>query len=1587
MKKKLLSPTELKQLHAQQEEQKKILATQKLEEEKNKKLVSPKELLDPVVEPVPIVESVEVSEVPKDPIEVLRERIEEVQYSIPEPKDYDEEIAYLEAILSTKLNSSDLNLEPIQNRLYELKEEILNLPEVKYYDDEISALQEQLNSIVIPEVRYYDEEISSLQQEINAIEIPEVKYYDKDVRDIHERLDLIKLSEDNTFQKHESILNELKTLTKELTNNLEQLYIPEEFDASELENHISTLQENVVEIKNELSSLPEVKYYENELTELSQMIENVRNSIPSIPEIKYYDTELQDLSSLIEEVRKNIPELPEVRYYENEISVLEQKILDVENQIPELPELPEVKYYDKEITQLEDNVVSVKKSISELKKLVDGIEIPVPTDWSSDIQSIYREIEKLKEVPVLEESTDPLVPLDQKFATLDDLQNHYRLFINRIQQQLASLGGGGETRLEFLDDIDRTSAKTDGYVLSYQASTGKFIGVPMSGGGGGGGSGISTYADVAGIATYATSAGVSTYASIAGIATYSSTSGIATYATTAGVATYSSVSGISTYSGIAGIATYATTAGIATYSGISGIATYASNAGVATYSTFSGIATYSSNAGVATYSGIAGVSTYSATAGIATYASTAGIATVSQGLTGTPSISVSSLTASNASFSGIVTASNSAVIKTGTATTALIVEGDARVIGILTIGTSSITLDGTINQVNVGTGVTLHHTNGVQVGGNTLHTTGLTLNHINVSGISTISQLDITNGINVSGVISATEFIGNFSGNSSTASYATNSGIATYASSAGVSTYSSTSGIATYSTAAGIATYASTAGISTYSTTAGVATYSPVSGVSTYSNTAGIATYSSVSGIATYAINAGISTYASSAGIATYSSTSGIATYATNAGISTYASTSGVSTYSETSGISTYASTAGVSTYASNAGVATYSSVSGIATYSTSSGIATYASSAGISTYAQTAGIATSAGAATTATYLADAANIITGTINKDRISTTNALTILGDLYVSNNISFGGTATQLNTQQLQISDADIVLGIGTSFSPTDNTANHGGVAVASTEGTPLVDLNIVPGETNPSTYKKIMWFRGDTIGTGLTDAWLFNYGVGIGSTQVPNGVRLAAGAVQFTQNDLAVVRNVNASGIVTASNSAVIKAGTATTALIVEGNTRIVGILTIGNSSITLDGDINQVNVGSGVTLHHTNGVQVGGNTLHTSGLTLNHVNLSGITTLGTVKIASGIVTATSGVVTYYGDGQYLQNILSGVGVATAGGLVGTGATILDFRGAGISTVTVSAGIATINIVGGGGGGAVSIGTQAPPSPTNGDLWYSPDYGRTFVWYDEVALGIGSTSVWVDAAPFNNFKEEELTSGKATNSFTATGNQSLFPVSYTVGYIDVYLNGIRLSDTEFVATNGSSITLTQPASSGDIIDVVQYTLGIGATGPQGPQGPLSQVVGITSSIVHYPLIVSGVGSVTASVTTTSNYFSFTPSSGTLSVNQLSVVGVATATDFNSTSDINLKENVKIIDNAVDKVNSISGITFNWKETKKPSAGVIAQEVEKVLPEIVHENDGNKTLNYNGLIGLLIEAVKEQQEEINNLKTRLERLEG
>lgn len=112
--------------------------------------------------------------------------------------------------------------------------------------------------------------------------------------------------------------------------------------------------------------------------------------------------------------------------------------------------------------------------------------------------------------------------------------------------------------------------------------------------------------------------------------------------------------------------------------------------------------------------------------------------------------------------------------------------------------------------------------------------------------------------------------------------------------------------------------------------------------------------------------------------------------------------------------------------------------------------------------------------------------------------------------------------------------------------------------------------------------------------------------------------------------------------------------------------------------------------------------------------------------------------------------------------------------------------------------------------------------------------------------------------------------------------------------------------------------------------------------------------------------------------------GDFSAGSIQCANLTASFDINSNSDESLKTNIKTIENSLETIKSLRGVSFDWKETGCGSYGVIAQELEKVLPELV-KGDDIKSVNYNGLIGILIEAVKQQQEQINILKSELESL--
>jgi len=118
-------------------------------------------------------------------------------------------------------------------------------------------------------------------------------------------------------------------------------------------------------------------------------------------------------------------------------------------------------------------------------------------------------------------------------------------------------------------------------------------------------------------------------------------------------------------------------------------------------------------------------------------------------------------------------------------------------------------------------------------------------------------------------------------------------------------------------------------------------------------------------------------------------------------------------------------------------------------------------------------------------------------------------------------------------------------------------------------------------------------------------------------------------------------------------------------------------------------------------------------------------------------------------------------------------------------------------------------------------------------------------------------------------------------------------------------------------------------------------------------------------ITLSVGSNIAKLDRTSNIFS----------------GDITAANFNATSDVNFKYNIKSIDSALGILNQLDGVGFTWKSTGKNSYGVIAQEIEKVLPELVDIQGDVKSVNYLGIIAFLINSVKELDARVKSLESK------
>jgi hypothetical protein len=102
-------------------------------------------------------------------------------------------------------------------------------------------------------------------------------------------------------------------------------------------------------------------------------------------------------------------------------------------------------------------------------------------------------------------------------------------------------------------------------------------------------------------------------------------------------------------------------------------------------------------------------------------------------------------------------------------------------------------------------------------------------------------------------------------------------------------------------------------------------------------------------------------------------------------------------------------------------------------------------------------------------------------------------------------------------------------------------------------------------------------------------------------------------------------------------------------------------------------------------------------------------------------------------------------------------------------------------------------------------------------------------------------------------------------------------------------------------------------------------------------------------------------------------------------GNVSAPSITQTSSAAFKTNIRTYENALETVKKLRGVSFDWKDSGKPSVGLIAEEVDKVIPEVVaHEGQAATGVNYSSLVGVLVEAVKEQQDLIQLQKQTLAR---
>ena len=383
---------------------------------------------------------------------------------------------YKKLVIDSELRTND-RYEELESNVNSTLEGIGEFVDNKYQKltESLQGINENSLSGIVEDFKKLDEAVLQLKEQ----EIPKYKGFIVE----NERKTEVSLDEFN------------QKLDKALINFDEKVQESIQYLDDKVDKKIGIFQDSIEEIDEKFIKLKEQeipkykrfiveteKKTESKLNEFDEKLDTTINEVLEVVnsvEVLNSDTErkiskniedVQDLQSRVNVELKNVEEHKEK---------LSKKVIDLEVEI--VRNESHIKSQNEYIENIQEEVRDVISKLQIEKLEEKNHELTKKIKYLEEIFEKFNEKEILSENIIVEppstKNEDPLTPLDQNFVTLDQLNQHYRLFLNRIQQQLATIGGGGETQLKYLDDIVGIATNASAYnnkFLKYNHSIGKF---------------------------------------------------------------------------------------------------------------------------------------------------------------------------------------------------------------------------------------------------------------------------------------------------------------------------------------------------------------------------------------------------------------------------------------------------------------------------------------------------------------------------------------------------------------------------------------------------------------------------------------------------------------------------------------------------------------------------------------------------------------------------------------------------------------------------------------------------------------------------------------------------------------------------------------------------------------------------------------------------------------------------------------------------------------------------------------------------------------------------------------------------------